>query len=116
MTRQEVLDYFGNTCNKCGSTDNLEVDHIDPSTKKFPIGGNLSRNPETLYKELLKCQLLCHTCHWVKTRSQLPKKVLQHGINYTYNYYKCRCELCTKAHRESTQRYIYTGSYKLLQT
>ena len=114
MTRQEVLDYFGNICRQCGATDNLEVDHVDPTTKLFSLTGkHLTRTPHSVLTELVKCQLLCHTCHWVKTRSQLPKKVLRHGTTNAYTNYKCRCELCTKANREAYRRYISTGSYSL---
>ena len=29
------MDFFGNKCARCGSTHNLQLDHIDPTTKKF---------------------------------------------------------------------------------
>jgi len=33
----EALDILGGKCIKCGSLENLEFDHIDPSSKLFTI-------------------------------------------------------------------------------
>lgn len=52
---------------KCGSTENLEFDHIDPKTKSFTITSRPTASEDKMSKELAKCQLLCHTCHENKT-------------------------------------------------
>lgn len=52
-------------CVRCGSTRELEIDHIDPSTKttsKFWMMGRARREAE-----LAKCQVLCKPCHIKKT-------------------------------------------------
>jgi len=69
---QEMKDKLGNKCVKCGSTKNLQFDHIDPKTKCFNV------NPQDSWKktlpELYKCQLLCPPCHLKKTMTD------DHGI------------------------------------
>ena len=65
--RLEAIAYLGGTCAVCGTTSNLEFDHIDASEKSFPIGKMWSVNDIALYKELDKCQLLCKSHHEEKT-------------------------------------------------
>jgi len=56
-------------CRKCGGWENLEVDHIDPSTK---ITHNIWCWPlERRLAELAKCQVLCESCHLEKTKQDL---------------------------------------------
>jgi 5-methylcytosine-specific restriction endonuclease McrA len=51
---------------RCGSWEQLEVDHIDPAQK---VDHRLwSWSKERRDAELAKCQVLCHTCHLDKTR------------------------------------------------
>jgi hypothetical protein len=60
-------------CKKCGSAEFLDIDHIDPKTKKH--------NPQDIWhfsekkraKELAKCQVLCLKCHREKSRLELAK-------------------------------------------
>ena len=56
---------LGGKCVKCGLTCCLELDHIDKSTKSFPI----SRPPseKAFMEELKKCQILCRWCHREKS-------------------------------------------------
>jgi 5-methylcytosine-specific restriction endonuclease McrA len=54
---------LGGRCVRCGSTEDLEFDHIDPTTKWFPVGAGMSRAWDVLVEEALKCQLLCPPCH-----------------------------------------------------
>lgn len=68
-----AIAQLGGQCARCASTDNLEFDHIDPSTKDinpstyFGKGGVKARQAREA--ELKKCQLLCHDCHVEKTRA-----------------------------------------------
>ena len=64
----KLRNAFGNKCIKCGATDNLHFDHIDPATKVAAIGELATGNGfERCYEEALKCQLLCKPCHIQKS-------------------------------------------------
>lgn len=77
--RQWALQYLGGRCAHCGATENLEIDHIDPSEKLFGLGKGWKMTFERLAAELDKCQLLCHGCHVKKCRidGSYTKNVLQ---------------------------------------
>ena len=82
-------------CVKCGSTDRLQIDHIDP--KKKVTHRIWSWSAVRRLKELSKCQVLCHSCHWDKTKTEREKH------NRTSAYRRgCRCDLCV----ESNRRYL----------
>jgi 5-methylcytosine-specific restriction endonuclease McrA len=67
--RIEFKLLLGGRCVKCGSSERLEFDHIDPSEKSFTIGKLFGRKRiETLKEEVSKCQLLCKPCHIKKHR------------------------------------------------
>jgi hypothetical protein len=92
-------DYMaGKSCVVCGSTTNLEVDHIDPQQK---VTHRIwSWSAERRAAELAKCQILCTVHHKEKTRAQRP--VPEHGTvsRYSSKAHKCRCDLCRKANAE----------------
>ena len=79
----------------CGSWDDLEVDHVDPSTKVSHRIWCWTEAKREL--ELSKCQVLCNACHLKKTLEQRPKA--GHGTSSMYGYQGCRCDICTEAHR-----------------
>jgi len=65
---QQCRALLGGKCVKCGCTEKLEFDHIDPLTKTASISRLLANgNKADLEKELQKCQLLCNSCHVAKT-------------------------------------------------
>lgn len=115
--RAEYLQSHG-PC-KCGSWDNLEIDHIDPSQKvshRIWSYGATKRD-----KELSKCQVLCRKCHMEKTIPYLReirlaerKNKPQHGV-FGYRRLGCRCEVCREAFSQrrktwpSRQRKSATG-------
>jgi len=66
--RREMIVFLGGICVSCGSKDNLQFDHIDPSTKCFAIMSKWTKEWHEIEKELNKCQLLCASCHLNKTR------------------------------------------------
>lgn len=53
--RRATIDHLGNKCFKCGTTENLEIDHIKPLERK-------SRTIKDL-KDVTKIQLLCKKCN-----------------------------------------------------
>ena len=59
-------------CVKCGSTQNLELDHIDPSRKITHKIWSWSKDKRQ--KELDKCQVLCSICHTKKSVKESKKK------------------------------------------
>lgn len=86
-------------CEHCGSTEELEVDHIDSSQKIDHKVWSWSRKRRDA--ELAKCQVLCRTCHLAKSREygEQPQAVT-HGVCRMYEKYGCRCAPCTKAHTD----------------
>ena len=94
-------------CAHCGSIDDLECDHADPTTKLYEVSalwGMAPGNPQRI-AELAKCQALCHGCHLKKTVSETEEAA--HGTNarYTAKKFYCRCALCRAAHAEVAARY-----------
>lgn len=66
--RNEFIESRGGKCERCNSTDRLELDHVDPDQKKYDIGKILSGGSEAkVQSELAKCQVLCYDCHKEKT-------------------------------------------------
>jgi hypothetical protein len=65
--KQYLIEMLGGKCLGCGTTKNLQFDHIDRTEKSFCIGSSLASKLEKLVEEANKCQLLCETCHQHKT-------------------------------------------------
>ena len=100
LRREKAIKFLGGQCVHCGSKDNLQFDHIDPSVKEFDVSGHLTHSWEKLKRELLKCQILCEGCHLIKTNENHEnpggshrKGMWSHGT-YTGYRYGCRCEMC----------------------
>jgi hypothetical protein len=93
--RTRLIEMLGGRCVRCGATEDLEFDHIDPSTKVFAVCAGLSKAWDVLVEEALKCQLLCRPCHVAKGAEDRPEPT--HGTYYVYWYYGCRCESCKAA-------------------
>jgi len=105
--RGDAKEFLGGKCNKCGSVEDLQFDHIDPKTKSFPIGTMWSVSEERFWNELKKCQLLCRKCHIKKSILEAGKKIAKgtHGTLSSYRY--CRCILCKDAHSKYQKEYYY---------
>jgi len=59
-------------CACCGyntHSEGLDFDHL--SDKKFNVGRGGAYSKKRLEKEIKKCQILCGTCHHIKTRNLL---------------------------------------------
>lgn len=87
--------YFADkVCAKCGSVENLELDHIDRAQKVSHVIWSWSE--ERRLQELAKCQPLCQACHKAKTATekiQWQVKALTHGSQSSYRR-GCRCDVC----------------------
>jgi len=100
-------------CQICGSTKNLEMDHIDRLSKKSKgENGNLwLYGKERRKKELKKYQVLCNKCHLRKTNGEVYPP-LEHGTKSGYRR-GCHCDECKRAYLDSYNEYRHkTGRRK----
>lgn len=58
-------------CKLCGSSESLEVDHINREDKEMNPSTVWSRRKEVRDKELAKCQVLCEKCHLEKSNKEM---------------------------------------------
>lgn len=95
--RKAGIEKLGGKCVKCGATERLDFDHVDPSTKSFTIGRKTSCSEKLFEEELAKCQLLCKTCHEEKslTDRETVSAKSSHGTLSSYRY--CKCDVCKAA-------------------
>lgn len=99
--RQRLIEMLGGCCVRCGTKENLEFDHVDPSTKRFSVCAGLTRAWDELVEEARKCQLLCRPCHIAKGAKDRPEPA--HGL-YRYWYWACRCDVCRAANAAKSAR------------
>lgn len=84
------IELLGGECVECGSIEELEFDHIDPTTKLFTITSGWALAEERVLEELQKCQLLCKEHH--KLKSDLEQAV-EHGSGLSGKR-NCKCDPC----------------------
>jgi 5-methylcytosine-specific restriction endonuclease McrA len=101
--RSEWLNKNG-PCKKCGSWENLEVDHINSATKITSAVWSWAEDKRN--EELAKCQVLCEKCHLEKTLRERRKA--DHGNGQMYQKYKCRCDKCKKWKLDSGREFNKT--------
>jgi len=115
--RKESIEILGGCCIICQTTEKLEIDHINPKTKAFPISKLWSINKKDYLKELTKCQLLCKDHHELKTKlngefggGHNRIDDYNHGSGHMYNKEKCRCNLCKQWRKEYREKNVdYMG-------
>lgn len=93
--RARVVAYLGGRCVLCGTTDNLEIDHIDPAARRYRVHRMLILSEEKMWAEVEKCQLLCGRHHDEKTmreKGHRPAGEYGHGTHAMYRY--CKCDQC----------------------
>lgn len=66
--RAQAVALLGGECVDCRSTDDLEFDHVDRSSKSFAIAKLLNYAWARVLEELKKCVLRCHACHLAKSK------------------------------------------------
>lgn len=101
-------------CVICFATENLELDHIDPSTK---ISHSIwSWSEKRREEELKKCQVLCNSCHKIKTNRELINRSFKCGHNSLQESvtadgrHRKWCRVCnTLAKRISREKIIKYG-------
>lgn len=94
---------LGGCCAICDSQNDLQFDHIDPSTKEYTVTQKWFLPLEQWFLEIDKCQLLCEKHHLEKTSRESQTRT--HGTISMYRWEKCRCDLCVKANS------IYSAKY-----
>lgn len=67
LSRRKAWLSENGPCAVCGSSEFLEIDHINPETKVSHNVWSWSESRRT--EELKKCQVLCKKCHKEKTRA-----------------------------------------------
>ncbi len=97
--RDAAKEQFGNICSSCGSSEQLEFDHINPEEKSFNISRMWSFSDSIIQAELEKCQLLCRECHKQKHASSFPC-----GTAQRY-WVGCKCSPCTAANTKHSRGY-----------
>lgn len=105
--KARALAYLGGDCSKCSSIEGLEFDHIDPTNVSFRISQRYDASWIILKAELDKCQLLCHTCHWIKTCKESARTyyfTMPHGTANAYGNHGCRCDICRSAWAAYTRK------------
>lgn len=88
--RKQAIELLGSVCVDCGSTTELEVDHVDPSKKLVEIGKIWSYSKDRFLSEITKCALRCKPCHQIKTSTFLS---VEHGGGLTGKK-NCNCGKC----------------------
>ncbi len=94
--KKQLVEYLGGKCVGCGTTENLQFDHIDRAKKQFVISEIIDWHISKIMPEVDKCQLLCRECHNIKTRANhdyeellkgyLLKSIINTGSEITITY------------------------------
>lgn len=100
--RSEAFKILGGKCVVCGTTENLEIDHVDRSLKTMDVARMAWVSKDRFLKEIENCQLLCKPHHIAKSREE---QSVPHGGGVSGKK-NCPCEPCTAKRRE------YARSYK----
>ena len=94
LRRQAWFELNG-PCKCCGSTVNLEIDHIIPHKTNNHRNLKIFLRPKLRQDaELAQCQVLCCSCH--RAKSGFENRKFEHGLNL-YNRHGCRCQICKAA-------------------
>lgn len=106
-------NYFANkVCVICNSSENLVLDHIDPSKK---VSHRIwSWSQERIDEETSKCQVLCESCHHLKTLL-FDRKLAPHGSIAGYERYGCRCENCKEAKQTKNKKRLRLTSTQVVR-
>lgn len=107
VAKRRAAYFADKTCADCGGLDNLQIHHLDRTTK---VDHKVFSWSEARRKEeLAKCIVVCHGCHWGRHREEgmnRPTKHIDEIHGTTYGYRRgCRCEDCKEAKRKYNRWY-----------
>lgn len=85
---------LGGKCVSCGSAEDLQFDHIDPSHKTATVTAIMSYRWSVVEAELEKCQLLCAACHKNKTCVDM-----KHTYKVDDKWTHTTCARCNKEYK-----------------
>ena len=101
--RAEWFARMGGACVDCGSTTELEADHVDFRTKVSHRIWTWTKERREV--ELAKCAPRCRGCHLAKTlRDRRTRTPIKHGGKTMYST-GCKCLSCRMWKRAENRRY-----------
>lgn len=96
VAKRRATFFRDKVCIDCGSNENLELDHVDPSAKVASAIWSWSADRQAT--EIAKCVVWCRDCHWKKTLA-FDRHRTEHGKTRMYQN-GCRCDDCKRAKRD----------------
>jgi hypothetical protein len=103
--RREWFDENG-PCVDCGSQENLELDHVDPTIKVDHKVWSWTKIRREI--ELAKCMVRCESCHLKRTIQQLTRNICSRGHD-KYVTGRDTDGSCAECRRENQRRYRNTN-------
>lgn len=97
VARRRAAFFSGKSCIQCGSTEGLELDHTDRTTKDpvLKLGTRIwSWSEDKRAAEIAKCQILCHECHKIKSIGEVQNSLRIIGEAGTA--WCCTCKMFKK--------------------
>lgn len=88
--RAKALVLLGGHCASCSTTEGLEIDHIDRTTKRYDVGQAGLAEQKFWDEVLTKCHLLCRQCHRLKSAQE---RAVEHGGGISGKR-NCPCAPC----------------------
>jgi hypothetical protein len=88
--RDAAIAALGGRCVECGTTELLQLDHIDPATKSFNLNRQWAAAESRFWAEVAKCQPLCKQHHEKKSARE---RSVEHGGGAAGKR-RCKCDRC----------------------
>lgn len=104
--REDLVRYLGGECLRCGSKDDLEIDHRNREDKLFTLSGKgLDTKWSRILEEADKCDLLCSEHHLEKSKECKDLGQVDHGGGVSGKK-NCKCVPCRERKAEYMKNYI----------
>lgn len=108
MAARRAAWFADKVCVVCGTTEELELHHINPATKvSHNIWGWTAARRDV---EVAKCEVRCNVHHMDRTKEQLTRPLV-HGTAKGYGKL-CRCRACTDAASAERQQYKIAKKFR----